>query len=137
MSARVSTGPTGWCGLALTASVTGYSCAVAATSELSAVIKRRFGPLAYLYAGAIAFTRSPTFRVRVRNGPDSIETTAVLTLDMHDKPTVTKIHLISKAKVPNIDKAKFDELAHNAEIGCPISRLLGAAATITLDATLL
>jgi lipoyl-dependent peroxiredoxin len=67
--------------------------------------------------------------------PESLETTAVLTLDMHDKPTVTKIHLTTKAKVPNIDKAKFDELAHNAEVGCPISRLL-AAATITLDATL-
>ena len=68
---------------------------------------------------------------------DSIETTAVVTLDMHDKPTVTQIHLTTKAKVPNLDKAKFDELAHNAEIGCPISRLLGAAAKITLDATLL
>ena len=68
---------------------------------------------------------------------DSIETTAALTLDVHDKPTITKIHLTTKAKVPGLDKAKFDELAHNAEIGCPISRLLGAAAKITLDATLL
>jgi osmotically inducible protein OsmC len=67
--------------------------------------------------------------------PDSIETTAVLTLDMHDKPTVTKIHLTTKAKVPNIDKAKFDELAKNAKEGCPISRLLQAA-EITLDASL-
>jgi osmotically inducible protein OsmC len=68
---------------------------------------------------------------------DSIETTAVLTLDMHDKPTVTQIHLTTKAKVPNLDKAKFDELAHNAEVGCPISRLLAPGTKITLDATLL
>jgi osmotically inducible protein OsmC len=68
---------------------------------------------------------------------DSIETTAVVTLDMHDKPTVTQIHLTTKAKVPNIDKAKFDELAHNAEVGCPISRLLAPGTKITLDATLL
>ena len=67
---------------------------------------------------------------------DKIETTAKLTLDMHDKPTITKIHLIMSAKIPNIDKAKFDELAHNAEVGCPVSRLLKAA-EITLDATLL
>jgi len=67
--------------------------------------------------------------------PDSLETKAVLTLDMHDKPTVTKIHLTTKGKVPNIDKAKFDELAGIAKAGCPISRLL-AAAEITLDATL-
>jgi lipoyl-dependent peroxiredoxin len=67
--------------------------------------------------------------------PDTLETTARLTLDMHDKPTITKIHLTTKAKVPGIDKAKFDELAHNAETGCPVSRVL-AAAEITLDATL-
>jgi osmotically inducible protein OsmC len=67
--------------------------------------------------------------------PDSIETTAVATLDMHDKPTVTKIHLTTKAKVPNIDKTKFDEIAKGAKEGCPISRLLKAA-EITLDATL-
>jgi lipoyl-dependent peroxiredoxin len=67
---------------------------------------------------------------------DKIETTAKLTLDMHDKPTITKIHLTMSAKIPNIDKAKFDELAHAAEVGCPVSRLLKAA-EITLDATLL
>lgn len=67
--------------------------------------------------------------------PESIDTTAVVTLDMHDKPTVTKIHLTTKATIPNIDKAKFDEIAKGAKEGCPISRLLKAA-EITLDATL-
>src|ERR1700678_1482724 len=51
--------------------------------------------------------------------PDSIETTAVVTLDMHDKPTVTKIHLTTKAKIPAIDKAKFDEMADGAKKGGP------------------
>jgi osmotically inducible protein OsmC len=56
---------------------------------------------------------------------DTIETKAVLTLDLHGAvPTIT-----------NIDKAKFDELAGNAEKGCPVSRVLKAE--ITLDATLL
>jgi osmotically inducible protein OsmC len=68
--------------------------------------------------------------------PDSIETSARLTLDMHDKPTITKIHLTTKAKIPNIDKAKFDEIAAGAKAGCPVSRLLAPAAEITLDATL-
>jgi osmotically inducible protein OsmC len=67
--------------------------------------------------------------------PDTIATDARLTLDMHDKPTITKIHLTTKAKVPGIDKAKFDELAAAAKSGCPVSRVL-AAAEITLDATL-
>ena len=69
--------------------------------------------------------------------PDSIETTATVTLDMHGEgPTITKIHLITKAKVPGADKAKFDELAHKAKVGCPVSKVLKAA-EITLDATLL
>ena len=51
--------------------------------------------------------------------PDSIETTAVVTLDLHDKPTVTKIHLTTKAKIPGIDKAKFDEIADGREGGLP------------------
>jgi osmotically inducible protein OsmC len=68
--------------------------------------------------------------------PETLETKAVLTLDLHgEAPTITKIHLTNTSKIPNIDKAKFDELAHNAELGCPVSRLLKAA-EITLDATL-
>src|ERR1700753_1039692 len=69
--------------------------------------------------------------------PETIETTAVLTLDVHGAPTITKIHLTTKAKVPGIDKAKFDELAHNAEVGCPVSKLLAPGTKISLDATLL
>ncbi|HZL27201.1 MAG TPA: OsmC family protein [Acidobacteriaceae bacterium] len=68
--------------------------------------------------------------------PESLETTVVVTMEKTDAGmTVTKIHLTTKAKVPNIDKAKFDELAKNAKEGCPISRLLKAA-EITLDAQL-
>jgi osmotically inducible protein OsmC len=67
----------------------------------------------------------------------SVETTAVVTLEfLEGGPTVTKIHLINKSEVPGIEKAAFDEIAAKAKAGCPISRLL-AAATITLDATLL
>jgi osmotically inducible protein OsmC len=68
--------------------------------------------------------------------PDSIETSAVVTLEKTDAGfTVTKIHLTTKAAVPGADKAKFDELAKAAKEGCPISRLLKAA-EISLDATL-
>jgi osmotically inducible protein OsmC len=38
-------------------------------------------------------------------------------------------------KAPGIDKAKFDELANNAKVGCPLSKVLKAA-EITLDAAL-
>lgn len=70
--------------------------------------------------------------------PDTIETTAVVTLELlkDGGPTITKIHLITKVKASGVDKAKFDELANNAKVGCPLSKVLKAA-EITLDATLL
>ncbi len=68
--------------------------------------------------------------------PETLETSAVVTLDLHgEAPTITKIHLTNKSKIPGIDKAKFDELAGKAKAGCPVSRVLKAA-EITLDATL-
>ncbi len=67
---------------------------------------------------------------------DELSTEAIVTLEVTDDgPTVTKIHLVTKAKVPNAEKEKFDELAKKAKEGCPISRLLKAA-EITLDAQL-
>jgi osmotically inducible protein OsmC len=68
--------------------------------------------------------------------PDELTTTAVVTMEKTDDgPTVTKIKLTTRAKVPHIEKEKFDELAKKAKEGCPISRLLKAA-EITLDAQL-
>ena len=72
----------------------------------------------------------------VELSPDTIETTAVVTMEKTDDgPTITKIHLTTRAKVPGAEKEKFDELAKKAKEGCPISRLLKAA-EITLDAQL-
>jgi lipoyl-dependent peroxiredoxin len=92
-----------------------------------------------LIAAAHAGCFTMAFSGQVTNAgftPESIETTALLTLDLHgEKPTITKVHLTMKAKVPGLDKAKFDELARNAETGCPVSRVLKAE--ISLDATLL
>jgi osmotically inducible protein OsmC len=39
-----------------------------------------------------------------------------------------------RAKVPGIEKARFDELAAAAKANCPVSKVLNA--TITLEATL-
>ena len=68
--------------------------------------------------------------------PESLETTAVVTMEKTDDgPTITKIHLVTRARVPNVEKEKFDELAKKAKEGCPVSRLLKAA-EISLDAQL-
>lgn len=68
--------------------------------------------------------------------PESIETTADLTMEkLAIGPTVTKIHLTTRAKVPGASKEAFDAAAKDAKENCPISRLLKAA-EITLDAKL-
>ena len=69
--------------------------------------------------------------------PETIDTTAQVTLEIlkDGGPTITKIHLTTKVKAPGVDKAKFDELANNAKVGCPLSKVLKAA-EITLDASL-
>jgi osmotically inducible protein OsmC len=51
-----------------------------------------------------------------------------------DGYAITAVHLTLKAKIPGVDNAKFQELAANAKVGCPVSKVLKA--DITLDATL-
>lgn len=69
--------------------------------------------------------------------PNSIRTTAHVTLEKVDgKSTVSKIRLETEADVPNIDNAKFQEIAEGAKKGCPISRALASVAMIELDAKL-
>ncbi len=63
--------------------------------------------------------------------PDNIDTKCTITLD---NGAITESHLEVKAKVPGIDKAKFDECAAEAKATCPISKLLNT--NITIDASL-
>lgn len=68
--------------------------------------------------------------------PESLETTAEVTLEKQEAgPTVTKIHLTTRAKVPGASKEAFETAANAAKTGCPISRLLKAA-EISMDAQL-
>ena len=63
--------------------------------------------------------------------PDSIDTKCTITLE---NGAITESHLEVKAKVPVIDKAKFDAAAADAKANCPISKLLNT--NITMDAQL-
>jgi lipoyl-dependent peroxiredoxin len=66
---------------------------------------------------------------------DEIKTAAEVTLDKEGEGfAITAIKLTMSAKIPNIDQAKFEELAKKAKEGCPVSKVLNA--DITLDATL-
>ncbi|HVY72086.1 MAG TPA: OsmC family protein, partial [Verrucomicrobiae bacterium] len=67
--------------------------------------------------------------------PESLSTTATVNMEKTDAGfTVTAVHLELKARIPGVDKAKFDAAVNAAKAGCPISRLLKAE--ITLDAKL-
>lgn len=67
----------------------------------------------------------------------SLETTATVKFEKIEAgPTITAIHLVTRAKIPGATKAAFDTAAENAKAGCPISRLFKGNTEITLDAKL-
>ena len=67
---------------------------------------------------------------------EKMETKAEVTLDkVADGFAISAIHLDLQAKIPGADKAKFEELANKAKLGCPVSKLFNT--NITLTATLL
>lgn len=63
---------------------------------------------------------------------ESIDTNATLTLDfIEGKPTITTSHLDVTVKIPGADPGKFEQAAHAAEVGCPVSRVLNAKVSMT------
>jgi osmotically inducible protein OsmC len=68
--------------------------------------------------------------------PTSIRTEAKVKLEMLEGgPTITRIDLRTRGKVPGMDEGAFVEQAERAKGGCPVSRALKAV-EITLDAKL-
>lgn len=68
---------------------------------------------------------------------ESITVKATVNLEEIDAEwTVTESHLDVTAMIPGADMAKFMTAANTAKVGCPISRLLGRTAKITMDAQL-
>jgi len=69
--------------------------------------------------------------------PQRLDVTAVVTLDrVDDAPTVTRSALTVRGSAEGIDAAGFEAAAQSAGRNCPISRLLGGSAEITVDAAL-
>jgi len=66
--------------------------------------------------------------------PTTIDTSA--TVHLGDGPTITKIELVTRAVVPDIDKALFDEKVAFSLKNCPVSKALAAVASLTVDAQL-
>ena len=68
--------------------------------------------------------------------PTELDTEAAVTLEPEGQGfRISHSALTLRAQVPNLDAAKFAQLAGDAEKNCPVSKVLNAA--ITLDAKLI
>ena len=82
------------------------------------------------------FTMALAFGMQAAGlSPTELTTEAAVTLEPEGQSfRISRSALTLRAKVPNLDQAKFDELATTAEKNCPVSKVLKAE--ITLDAKL-
>lgn len=63
---------------------------------------------------------------------ESIRTTATLTMEKTEAGfTITAVHLDVVARIPSADDAAFQAAAKRAKEGCPVSRVLNAAITMS------
>ena len=66
-----------------------------------------------------------------------VQTDAACTLEMvSGTPTITRMELKVRGKVPGLDQAAFQRAAEEAKTGCPVSRALKGIPQVTLDARL-
>jgi len=93
-----------------------------------------------LLAAAHAACFSMAFSAQLeRNGtaPTRVETNAVCTVEkVGEGFKITTMRLTTRATVPNIDAAKFQEIANAALEGCPVSQALKGNVKMLLDAAL-
>jgi len=66
-----------------------------------------------------------------------VQTEAACTIEMvNGTPTITRMALTVRGKVPGLDEAGFQKAAEEAKGGCPVSRALKGIPQMTLDAKL-
>ncbi len=87
-------------------------------------------------AHAGCFTMALAFRLQSAGyTPTELNTDAAVTLDPEGSGfRITHSALTLRASVPNLTESAFEQLAKDAELNCPVSKVLNAQ--ITLDAKL-
>jgi lipoyl-dependent peroxiredoxin len=85
-------------------------------------------------AHAGCFTMALAFQLQTAGyTPTELNTEAAVSLEPEGAGfRITRSALTLRAKVPNLDEATFNRLAKDAELNCPVSKVLKA--DITLDA---
>ena len=93
-----------------------------------------------LLAAALAACYSMALSLGLeKNGtpPTRVATDVACTIDkVGEGFTITKMHLAVRGKVPNVDAAAFDKIAHATKEGCPVSRVFKGNVQMTLEAKL-
>lgn len=93
-----------------------------------------------LLAAALASCYSMALSLGLeKNGtpPTRVETNVACTIDkVGDGFKITKMHLVVRGKVPNVDAATFDKLAQATKDGCPVSQVFKGNVPMTLEARL-
>lgn len=87
-------------------------------------------------AHAGCFTMALAFQIQAAGfTPTTLTTEAAVKLEQAGPSfTISRSDLRLRAQVPGLDEARFRKLARQAELNCPVSKLIRAA--ITLDAQL-
>jgi lipoyl-dependent peroxiredoxin len=93
-----------------------------------------------LLAAALASCYSMALSVGLeKNGtpPTRVETSVACTIDkVGDAFKITKMHLVVRGKVPNVDAGTFDKLAKATKDSCPVSQVFKGNVQMTLEAKL-
>ncbi|HSC92561.1 MAG TPA: OsmC family peroxiredoxin [Gaiellaceae bacterium] len=93
--------------------------------------------VAAAHAGCYAMSLAAEL-TRDRTPPERLEVRAVVVLDEVEGEghRIVESRLRVRARVPGSDDDAFQEAVRRADAGCPLSALIGAAAAISVDATL-
>ena len=87
-------------------------------------------------AHAACFTMALSFALAKAGHEDgTLETSAAVTLDKDGESfKVTRSDLTLTGSVPGIDAGEFERIANDAKSNCPISKLMNAEITLTINA---
>ena len=86
-------------------------------------------------AHAACFTMALSFALaRAGHSDGTLETSATVTLDKDgDGFTITHSDLVLTGGVPGLDAAEFKRIAEDAKANCPVSKVLNAEISLTIE----
>ena len=92
--------------------------------------------IAAAHAGCFSMALSAELG-RAGHSAESVETTATVHLDKVEAGfAIKRIELETRARVPGVEDAEFQQIAEGAKKGCPVSQALAAVDSIELRASL-